>query len=228
MKVKSFIKLLIISIFAYATLNVLLVNNSNAAIQVVPTTTPHRSISMNDAFQYCYDMRYQSSTLGNNSLDPHLSTARDWAAVSYLGLSSYGTVRTQNGDNIQIESRNNHTTTGNISGVMNFGHNAALGGNQYTYVSNRVDEHSNDKGTTTKLYLDSNQKYVDVVEFTGNTIGTAMGETRGWYSSANGYSGYADHVSFYRIGVVGFSNTNDGESYGNGGSSTTYRPAIWN
>ncbi|MBP3255349.1 MAG: hypothetical protein J6M60_02520 [Clostridia bacterium] len=226
MKVKSFIKILIISIFAYATLNVLLVNNSNAAIQVVPTTSPHRSISMNDAFQYCYDMRYQSSTLGNNSLDPHLSTARDWAAVAYLGLSSYGTVRAQNGDNIQIESRN-HTTTGNISGVMNFGHNAALGGNQYTYVANRIVERPQN-GSVSKLYLNTYNKYVDVLNLPGKNIGMADGETAGWYSSAASSSTWDDHVVLVRMGTFGYTNDPTPVTYGEANNATTYRPAIWN
>ena len=115
MKNKKIIIMIVITLFAL----IAFVHRVNAAVQVKAGTTRQTDITINTAFQYCYDMRYQSSTLGNNNLDPHLSTARDWGAVAYLGLSSYGTLRSGAGDTVTIGETNYSSTNGNISGVLN-------------------------------------------------------------------------------------------------------------
>ncbi len=69
-------------------------------------------VTLNKAYRECYDLRKQEaeSTLGNNSLDPHLTLNKDWGAVAYLALSKYG-------------YGNDRNTTGNATGVQDFGKN---------------------------------------------------------------------------------------------------------
>ena len=106
---------------------------SNAAIEIKAGTTRHTNINISTAYQYCYDMRSATSTLGINSLDSHLSLNADWGATAYLGASTYGGVRNNYGTIVKINEANNYSTTNNITGVMNLG--SYLAGNML-YNSN--------------------------------------------------------------------------------------------
>ena len=94
---------------------------SNAAIEIKSGTTAHIGINASNAYQYCYDMRSSASTLGNNTLDPHLTLNADWGATVYLGASAYGNVRDNDGESITINGTTYNSTTNNITGVMNSG-----------------------------------------------------------------------------------------------------------
>ena len=42
------------------------------------------------AYQLCYDLKNSDSTLGINQVDPHLILNKDWTAVAFLSMSTYG------------------------------------------------------------------------------------------------------------------------------------------
>ena len=86
-------------------------------IQVVPNVSAWTAITASDAYDECQKLNTTSSTLGTTSLKAHLTTNADWYAVGLLTYSTYG-------------SKNASNTTGNNTGIMNFGtkttHTASL------------------------------------------------------------------------------------------------------
>lgn len=99
------IKILIVIVFLSL---ILFTTSSYGAIEIKEERPNFFTISPSNAFATCYNLRANSTTLGNNSLDPHLVLNSDWATVIYLTLSVYG-----NND----QSRNKYST-GNKSGVF--------------------------------------------------------------------------------------------------------------
>lgn len=192
------------------------------------------NITVNNSFQYCYDMRYPTSSLGNNSLDPHLSTSKDWGGVAYLALSSYGAVKGEKSPDYlrQNGGFNLNSTTGNATGVVNMGANH-WGTNLVQTASYIEGSEANEYNS--KLYLSSNSRLVDVISATNDaehTKGMAFAETQGWYNAGQTYPDSGRAIGLRR-GVFGYWAGGGGNNYstqGNGHASndTTYRPVIWN
>ena len=216
-------KIIIISLLAMIV-SLLLATVSNAAIEIKDGTTVHKSVSVSDSFQYCYDMRHPTSSLGNNNLDPHLSLDTDWGAVVYLSASGYGTVRTANGTNTTINNRSYTTTTGNASGVLNLGVN-------FTQMSGIVDV-ATETNDITNLYKNRNSKYVGILSSTNDvesTRGQAYAEIFGWQKNIIiKYPDILNPVSI-RKSILGTSWTSSiNFMSGVANDMTTYRPAMWN
>ena len=228
MKIKFLIKFLVIMILIISIQFIIITQISNAAIEVKPGATRQVSVTVNDAYNYCYGMRNPTSSLGNNGLDSHMAKATDWGITAYLSLSSYGGVTSATGSNVTINSTNYTTTTGNKTGVMDFG-------KTLTMTSSYLDGSSSSANRST-LYDAANSKYVDVIG-AENTVeytrGMAITETSGWYSNAK--------ASFYdsarpigvRGGVYGYYAGGGGNNYSRQGdgekhNDVTYRPVIWN
>lgn len=202
---------------------------SNAAIEIKAGTTRHTNIDISTAYQYCYDMRSATSTLGINSLDPHLSLNADWGATAYLGASTYGGVRNNYGTIVKINEANNYSTTNNITGVMNLG--SYLAGNML-YNSNSFVSCISDKRTGSgkefdNIYKNKDTKYVEIIptdESIEKTRGMALIETNNWYGSGGTPGINENYPIMYRVNIFarrkisGTANT----------SGITYRPVIWN
>lgn len=227
---KKKITIITISLIILLILGISFSSISNAAIEVKPGTTPHTSISASNSYQYCYDMRSSTSTLGNNSLDPHLTLNADWSAVSYLGASAYGNVRDVDGQSVTIGETTYNSTTKNITGVMNFGTN-------YTQTSSlRLSPPGS--GSYTKIYNNIGTKYVETLDQSltiDNSKGQALGETSGWWGSNADYILHNYPISI-RYKIMGFTGSQyiwiNGSSYrpgtGDALATITYRPVIWN
>lgn len=223
MNIEKVIKVNLLLIVLCTAFSITLSGQSYAAIEIKAGTTRQGNVTANNAFQYCLDMRHQTSTLGDNSLDPHMSTARDWGATAYLGLSSYGTVRNATGDTTSINEKNYYTTTGNASGVINLG---SYNGDWATFVAAyKTGTSSNDY--CSKLYEETNSRYVDVLGSTYNSsenVGKAYGETAGWY---NAKVEYGPQIGLRKASILGFEGWGSAGN-GSGAAGVTYRPAIWN
>ncbi len=181
---------------------------SKAAIEVKKGTTPYTNIKVSDSYNLCYNLRNSDSTLGNNSLDPHLVTNADWGAAAYLGISAYGSVRSANGTSVTIDGKSYNSTTKNITGVINMG-------KTYTQTSSLITGYtSNDNITTLKNNLST--KYVETLGATAadaTNNGRAFEETKGWYSS-NAYYPTTSYPVGIRAGVLGFDGNYSGSGYG--------------
>jgi len=191
-------RIIIILIIVLGSL--LIGTTSKAALECKPGGNVYTNITVNDSYLLCYDMRNGDSTLGNHTLDPHLTTNADWGAAAYLGLSAYGNVRNKNGTTVTINGKSYYSTTNNITGVMDMGKN-------YTQTASLIKEYS-ETGYIGSLKANLNTKYVETLAKLAddNTInlGRAFKETSGWFDSENSYF-RADMPVGIRIGVLGFS-----------------------
>lgn len=196
---------------------------SNAAIEVKPGTSAYTNITASDSYDLCYNLRNADSTLGNNSLDPHLTLNKDWSAVAYLGASTYGNVRSQAGTNVSIEGATYQSTTNNITGVMNFGKAS------YTQTASIYDNIPSSSAPTKSLVNNKNTKYVETINSNSvNLKGYAFYETAGWYSSSSSFpptddTYYRDIIA--RRNIFGY---NYSINAYNIHSNATFRPVIWN
>ena len=200
---------------------------SNGAIEIKSGTSAYTSINISEAFDECYNLRDSSSTLGTNSLDPHMATSLDWGAVAYLAQSRYG----RNGPNLTDITAN---TTGNNSGVMNM--------NSYTFTATMYENRNTTSSWATnyryrleEAIADPNMsKYVDLIpSYTTinaeNTVGRAIVETRNWYGATYAITNNADYPIITHDSLFGviFNNLNT-YTTGQAISSVSFRPIIWN
>ena len=172
---KKTIKIIILILILFS---MILITKSNAAIETKANSNNSEYISTTqlNAYQLSYDMRNPTSSLGNNTLDPHLELSKDFGAWAYLGMSAYGTngqMARLNGIYSESMDRVDVVATPNITGVVQSDEIVA------TVVGSNA---------TSNKY--GNSKYIEILE-TGNytadnTKGMAMAETKGWYSAANG------------------------------------------
>lgn len=233
---KKKIIIITISLIMILILGIYFSTISNAAIEIKSGTEPHTNIKVTNSYQYCYDMRSSTSTLGNNSLDPHLTLNADWAAVAYLGASTYGSVRDNVGNEEQIGDGIYYSTTNNITGVMD------LGKTDHTQTASLLEGYSNSNNRT-NLENNINTKYVELLPVLPSTSaegalekrieltkGLGFAEVTGWYSSYNSILTTVARPLATRRGIFGhtYGMSNIDASLGSALYNTTYRPVIWN
>ena len=206
-------KNLVIGIITFIVI-MLIPTISKAGVESKPGGTAWTNISVSSAYKVCYEMRASSSTLGVNSLDPHLALNKDWGAVAYLAMSSYGAVKDKTGPTevaVPGTETTYTSTTGNATGVMDFG-------KTYTFLAGVHEtglESANYKEYRTELIANKNSKYVELLpNGTGSgtsakaptdvslTKGMAIAETGGWYGSMTAYCS-ASGPCLVRHGVCG-------------------------
>lgn len=236
-------KKIVISLFLI--ISIILLQNVCFAAVAINGGTPWTNITANNSFEQCLNMKNAAtSTLGTNKLDPHLTTASDWGAVAYLGASEYGNVKSATGDQITISSSNGpstlttaksfYTTTGNASGVMDFGLSASNSSVNVTQTAALYSDYIEDTNTNTYTNLSvlkakGETKYVEKLISNVN-IGKAGSETMGWYSSSYNF-GNAKYPLLIRSDGAFGSGWASSSSYiaqGNNNVTATFRPVIWN
>lgn len=225
-KIKIIGSLLLICLFILCFSTV-----SNAAIEIKPIYTNkktkiHDNITISTAYQYCYDMRGATSTLGVNSLDPHLGLNADWGATVYLGTSTYGSVRDKYGVKVTVgDEMTFYSTTNNITGVMDLGVRYNVQ-NISNFVSCISDERTSSGKEFDNIYKNKDTKYVEIIpndESIEKTRGMALIETNNWYGSGWTAGINANYPVMNRSSIFG-RNRDSGNVY----PDKTYRPVIWN
>ena len=201
----------------------LLTIKSNAAMAIKPGITTWTNINVSDSYSQCYNLRNADSTLGSNQLDPHLTLNKDWGAVAYLAISSYGAVTDSTGPQIWINSLGYYSTTGNATGVIDMGH-------CYTQTSSLKSDYESGNNYITTLINNVNSKYVEKFSSgisSTDTLGQAINETKAWWSSTFHDSGNGGYPVVNRGAMLGIDlGLNLGN--GKGASDVTFRPVIWN
>lgn len=167
------------------------------------------------AFQLCYDMRDPTSSLGNNSLDPHLMLNKDLGVYSYLGMSAYGT--NGNLEHSVLDQTVWSTTPSNLTGVL------LPNGN----INSWATSGTLDGASIVQKYGKS--KYLEIFnsgDYTiENTKGMAIIETKGWYNSR-----YMQGIND-RAPVLARPTQYSAYDYGittTEASNLVVRPVIWN
>ena len=207
---------------------------TKASVESIPGGTAWVNVTVSQAYELCYDLRNPTSTLGNNTLDPHLALNKDWGAVSYLAISTYGgspegrlpeiTIPTET----ETGSDTVSSTTGNITGVMEMDH-------YNEWVSCLIGE-TKESENRSNLIKNIDTKYVEKLPI---DYYKSIEETRGMAIAEVGSSpseSYATSPCVTRSSLFGISSTISYYEYhsrtkGNDGSSDDgicFRPVIWN
>ena len=216
-----------ISIIFVIIIGIIIFSNtiSLAGVQIIDNATTYTSVNVSESFEICYNLRNSDSTLGTNTLDPHLTTSLDWGAVAYLAQSRYGA-------NANTLNSFNDTSTGNKSGVQDTGgymQTATIFENRNKTLTNATSYRSK---LEEALKTPGMEKYIDVISNTVNTettLGRAIAETQNWYGATYSFSNNSntDYPIIIRdslFGVVNYFPYTSGLAH----SSVTFRPVIWN
>ncbi len=223
---------------------------SYAAVEIVPSKNGAGTDSMirssiSNSYLLCQNMKNTGESLNGTTVLPHLATNADWGAVSYLSNSVYGTntAGANTGTQITIDGVKYYSTTGNETGVMNWGANPNTP--RYTQtaglIKKYVDADAGDNNTSTakeyvvELLSNKDSRYVEVINtgsFTvNNTLGMAMVETGGIYSGIWNYGGQdINYPTSVRQGLFGFGVGIGGGARTSGAAyaDVTFRPVVWN
>ena len=177
---------------------------SMAGIQIIDKATTMTSLNVSEEFDMCYNLRNGDSTLGTNSLDPHLVTSLDWGAVAYLAQSRYGS-------NATSLSSFNNTSTGNESGVQD------TGGYMQTATMFETRNTTSSSATSYRYRLDealqdeNMKKYVNLIPTSpnvsnvtvSNTLGMALAETQNWFGASYSFGNNTDYPVIIRDSLFG-------------------------
>lgn len=217
-------------------------NLSYAAVEIVPSknkkgTDSIINTSISNSYLLCQGMNKQGESLEGTTVAPHLATNKDWGAVSYLANSMYGTntAGRDKGTEVTIDGVKYYSTTGNETGVMNWGSNPNA--TRYTQTAGLINVYDDSKSSAkehiTEIYNNRNSRFIDIIKtesFTvNNTLGMAMAETRGMYGSDAGVAQDSNYPISIRFGLFGFHvGYYGGNPSGAPNGSVTFRPVIWN
>ena len=163
------------------------------------------------AYQLCYDLKNSDSTLGINQVDPHLILNKDWTAVAFLSMSTYG-------KNSQYNSYvgDYQTSNGNYTGVM-WNYSSITASIMETYKFS-------DNSFFTNIINNRNTKYVENIKM---PITDASNKGLGLidiYREPNSITPNNTYPSF----TNGGGSYNGAATYNGQGTYEKFRPAIWN
>lgn len=184
---KKKITIITISLIAFLILGICFSTISNAAVESKAGTNRHM-VEAGIAYQYCYDMRSSTSTLGNNSLDPHLTLNADWGAMTYLGYSTYGDCRNKTGVETNVNGTTYYSTTNNITGLMFNRTDQDLADWMSAYIEGQEGNVDVSSSTSIIIANNKNTKYVEQIPYNHtveNTLGMAITETGKWYDPSS-------------------------------------------
>ena len=238
MKLNKFIKIIILLIVCVALQIILFGNISNAVLEGNKSwQTTQRKLG--NAFDLCRELQSPTSSLGTNTLDPHLSNARDLGASIFLGLSQYGTVNDNSNENrVYISMTNpprkynnsgsydtNTSTTGNMSGVI------GIGINSWEWMAMVRSNNENVSGFTDQLFDSTNAKYVDnvasdsVQDSKGMPLGEIKNNGRYWYN--DGGESWSNDAGRY-MAVTDIYGTCSSAEMSDYFGQRVFRACIWN
>ena len=221
-------------------------------IEIKPNSKGIRNITVSQSYVTCRNLDSLSSTLGTTALDPHLVTNKDWGAVAYLANSDYGVganghTTAQNsgqglsGKEITLDEVKYFSTSGNATGVMNWGANPNA--TTFTQTSSliysittlsQITSYPETSNNVKVLINNIGTRYVESVS-PSNTLGMAMLETNHLAVTANNFGyGLAETPMGIRKGLFTFE-IGDFRNWitnkkctGGSFSDVTFRPVIWN
>lgn len=233
----------------------LLTTKVNASqIEIKPNSKGIRNITVSQSYVTCRNLDSLSSTLGTTALDPHLVTNKDWGAVAYLANSDYGvganghtTAKDSgqglSGKEITLDGVKYFSTSGNATGVMNWGANPNEA--TYTQTASLVRNLTQSSQITDEVLMSNvkvllgniGSKYVESAHAKEDILGKAFSETSylaraNWNSiDASGYQrpvGIRNGLFGYSVGTYYPTGPIHDGTTGRGLSDTTFRPVIWN
>lgn len=221
MKIKNKVLMMIFLIITILAIG----NKAEAALISKPGEAPYymdANKGVTTAYGLCRELRLSDSTLGNNSLDPHLMLPKEWLAVDMLANSVYGfdsqsnqLSYTDTSVNIKYQS-----STPNKSGIMYEYRDIYYSVNDYTSSIYSEYDKTNDSCFSTKANIFNNKgtKYVQTIEFPFANV---------TYTSSNNAEALQNNPILstrgYSYNSIGSFGVDSGRS-----SWMGVRPVIWN
>ena len=205
------------------------------------------SIKVSDSYLLCRGMTDEGGSLEGATVEPHLTTNADWAAVSYLSQSIYGTNGsgkngTDNSVKVEINGVEYYSTNANKTGVMNWGNNRykTLYTQTASLITNYSETNSTAKNNVIELKNNISTGYVETIS--GGDKGRGFSEINGLnYGQWIAFRADSNYPICIRQGLFGYGCSSNGYTTsgsiiypGNNGatgasmSQTTFRPVIWN
>lgn len=176
--------------------------NVKAAIAIKEagnTVLTNKTIS--EFFDMAMQMKDAGQALEGTSLDPHMATNKEWAAVSYLSNSNYGTAGEgkNTGATVTINGNTHYSTTDNITGVIDWGKNNTFTAGIISKYQNITDETIKNNGKSIIDNIGDNSK-VDIID---DNLVVKIAQ-RSWYENTTYYYGtnperpYTFRISLFR------------------------------
>lgn len=205
-------------------------NKVNAAIAIKEAgTSALTGKTISEFFDMAQQMTQSGQALEGTSLDPHMATNKEWAAVSYLSNSNYGTAgEGQNtGMTVTINGNSHYSTTDNITGVIDWGKTASFTAGILSDADTKITDETVRANGKSLI----NNSRVDIVD----SLSAESVACLGWYGSMarknqNNYARpYSARIGLYGM-MIGY--ISDGmlamwETRFSGGSGGgTFRPVL--
>ena len=192
------IKILSITILLIITLGI--INTVNGAIAIKEAgNTVLTGKTISEFFDMALQMKDAGQALEGTSLDPHMATNKEWAAVSYLSNSNYGTAGEgkNTGMTVTINWNSHYSTTDNITGVIDWGKNYSFTAGVLSEANTKItDETIKANGKSLIENIDNSSKVDQVDKVSLDEIAA----NKGWNNSVIYYKEYTDPYSA-RIGL---------------------------
>ena len=240
-------KVKIISILMLLVI-IILLPKSNAALVSKPGTSVLVNTTVSNSYLLCQGMKGVGESLygAGSNVQPHLSTNKDWGAVSYLSNSIYGTntAGKNTGLKVTIGGKEYYSTNGNTSGVMNWGsnpNNTHLMTQSSGIINNYMDaedkpDSNYDAVEELSNAAKNNSIFVDALDYVNK--GMAMQETKtiSYGKEYQAFCGNLQHPISIRLGLFGYGYGNQFIGFngwceavrGIKNSDATFRPVVWN
>lgn len=233
------IKILSITILLIITLGI--INTVNGAIAIKEAgNTVLTGKTISEFFDMALQMKDAGQALEGTSLDPHMATNKEWAAVSYLSNSNYGTAGEgkSKGMAVTINGNSHYSTNDNITGVIDWGKNRTFTAGIISTYENITDETVKNNGKSIidnigdankvdTLLIDGN--YKNAIAATGWFTGDAVGN---WLIYGNTRYNFPYSVRKDNFGIMVGAATDGSAMYdrlrtSNGAAAeTTFRPVL--
>ena len=226
------IKILSITILLIITFGI--INTVNGAIAIKEaggTVLTGKTIS--EFFDMAKQMTDAGQALEGTSLDPHMATNKEWAAVSYLSNSNYGTAGEgkNTGMTVTINGNSHYSTTDNITGVIDWGKTTTFAAGVTSNYEKITDETIKNNGKSLLDNIGDNSK-VDIID---DNLAVKIAQ-KSWYKDTIYYYNTNPEKPYtYRRFLFGFGvgysgndnleNSYNAPSMGAAGSST-FRPVL--
>lgn len=155
--------------------------------------------TISEFFDMAQQMKDPGQALEGTELDPHMATNKEWAAVSYLSNSNYGTggAGQNNGMTVTINGNSHYSITDNITGVIDWGKTYSFTAGILSEAdTNITDKTVRANGKSLIENIDNSSKVDQVDKVSLDEIAA----NRGWNNSVYYSQNYSDPYSV-RIGL---------------------------
>ncbi len=226
------IKILSITILLIITFGI--INTVNGAIAIKEAgNTVLTGKTISEFFDMALQMKDAGQALEGTSLDPHMATNKEWAAVSYLSNSNYGTAGEgkNTGMTVTINGNSHYSTNDNITGVIDWGKNTTYAAGVIANYENITDETIKNNGKSILDNIGDNSK-VDIID---DNLAVKIAQ-KSWYKNTIYYYGTNPERPYtFRSFLFGFgAGYRPGDNLGNAYSipsqglagSATFRPVL--